>query len=511
MPEMPPGPKDHGYLVKNDDGSWTAVAVVQERVSGNGDVTYTVTPAEMPAFARTMVGGELRVEHQTGCSPVGVIADAWASSLVASAGGAVADSGEAQRLMAALKFIPNNPVAQVVLDRVKDGSMSDVSLGVNVSVRALPDGGYERTVEFKELSIVLTGDMYGSRLLAVTDPATGQELPGLGMLPQQTSLVASAGPAAPASWLRETPIDAKSLLSGRIRLSLFASAKDTHPIITMTSAPPSSIPPKEDKVPPVEDADMARRLTEAIQKQQAAEALIKKMQDAETVRAFWEKHGTNLKALAESASAEDDDEAMTGLRDALQKNDVVLDPSVAGSLTGLAQGYAYASKNLKRAAPEPAETLAASAKQSRFSDGERDLRARAEKAAAAAAVGQDYKGAWNNRVAGAGVVDPNTGAVAPMKTGSQQPAASLDLIDLLRMAVAPSSFTVEGVQSLTASIRASPEQVLNAAATRDAVAYYSGGQKPFNISPDSSIWANDAVAAQAEHAFRLVASAGLFM
>ena len=509
------GPQEHGYLRKNDDGSWTAVAVVQERVSDGSQPTYTVLPDEMPAFAQTMVNGCLRVEHNVDTFPVGRIDNAWASYQTTDASGAVVDSSVPQRMMAELRLVPNNPIATYVVDQVLQGNMQGVSLGMDAKHVETANGEFGRELTFKELSVVFESDVPGSRLLPMTNKKTGTVYDAAGAIPQTVSVCASGSkpwripPLNPktqsTTWVRKTASDSKTVLRGSLTFQLTASASNK-PLTYISMATPTSTTAAATPTTtatPVADAQLQAKYDElAVQ--------LAQMKDAETVRVFWEKYGAALRALNTGASPDDSDV----LTQAIANPSSVLEESSAAILRGMAMGYDRAnqlSAGSKRPAEDSVSVAGSNDKRARLSDAEGALRARFGQQAATDSSGTDFKQAWNHRVqqqqTGPSVVDPVTGMFvnAPTKTAHDQ---KFDLDWLITMAVAPDTFAIPGDVNLVASaVAADAAGTVQRCAKDYAVSIYNG--QTIRRAPSTSTVAPPDI--NDRNTYNLIASAGGFI
>lgn len=488
------GPNDHGYLRKNDDGSWTAVAVVQERVSDGTKPTYTVLPEEMPGFAQTMIGGCLRVEHSEDTFSVGRIDNAWASYQTTDASGAVVQATSPQRMMAELRIIPTNPVATYVVEQVLDGKMQGVSLGMEATNVQTPDGRFGRELTFKELSMVFQSDIPGSRLLPIVDGSTGRVYDSVGAVPQTVSVCASASKkwrvpklnpqTKSTTWIVPSATDSKMVLRGSLTFKLTASASSKPPTyLSMATPTPTQTTPTGTAASETKPAAAATPAVDAqLQaKYDALSAQLTQMQNAETVRVFWEKYGVALKALNTGASTDDSDL----LTQAIANPSSVLDESNAAILRGMAMGYDRANQlvgGTKRANDDlvgvVAGANASGEKRMRLSDAEAALRARFDAQAAHSGAGTDYQQAWNQRVqqnAGPSVVDPVTGTFVKTADKSAAPLPAFNLDWLVAMAAAPERFVAPVDIDLVASaLSTDVSGTLQRCAKEFAVDLYTG-------------------------------------
>lgn len=525
----PPGPRDHGYLRKNpEDESWTAVAVVQERVADGNTPTYTVLPSEMEAFVKTMTNGVLRVEHELGVSPVGVISDAWVSKQTVDAMGNVIEASTPQRMMAELRFNPKgNPVASYVIDQITAGNMKGVSLGMDATVKSNPDGSVSRELAFQELSVVFESDIPGSRLLPLVDTTSGTVLSGVGAVPQTVSVVASASKpwriprldpkTKSTTWIREAPAsDSKTVLCASLKFRVTGSASSNP--LTFTSMAPtdqsasttggggagSTTPGAAATTPAGPDLTAENA---------ALKAQLTQMKNDETVRKFWEEYGVALRALNEGASADESDV----LTQAIATPANVLDADVASILRGMAMGYVRA--NQLGAAKRPSESDISvtaggqdgNSKRSRLSDAEAALRRRWEHQAAKEASGTNHQQAWNQRLAevGGSVVDPVTGQLVKNVPAQQKPA-EFDLDWLVQMAVNPEGFAPfasTDVSIIASAFGGNGQKVVLDASTAYAVGVATG--KVARRQPSAQTMAPPS--AEDRETFRVAASAGFVL
>lgn len=530
------GPKDHGYLRQNNDGSWTAVAVVQERVSDGTKPTYTVLPEEMPGFAQTMIGGCLRVEHSEDTFSVGQIDNAWASYQTVDAAGAVVQAATPQRMMAELRIIPTNPVATYVVDQVLDGKMQGVSLGMEAANVQTPDGRFGRELTFKELSMVFRSDIPGSRLLPFVDGATGKVYESVGAVPQTMHVCASASKkwrvpqlnpkTKSTTWLVPSASDSKTVLCGRLTFKLTASASSKPPTYFSMATPTQTTTTTNGTATP-ETTAAAVATTSAVAtpatpaadaqlqaKYDALAAKMTQMQNDETVRVFWEKYGVALKALNTGASTDDSDL----LTQAIANPASVLDEGNAAILRGMAMGYDRANQlvgGTKRSNEDlvgvVAGANASGEKRMRLSDAEAALRARFGAQAAQSSAGTDYQQAWNQRVqqnASPSVVDPVTGTyVKPADMNAASfPAFNLDW--LVAMAAAPERFVAPvDIELVASALSSDVDGILKRCAKEFAVDLYTG-RAPRRVPTMDTV---APPTPEDRHIYRVMASAGGFV